>query len=129
MALTGGARWRPDPYRGTLSTTVQWRDKEAGDGLVIMTAELVAYDDSDFTAPGAYQPGAPETERKLIILDQQPVGKELLALAEMSQQEKDAEWEAALQAFWESYPDPVKIALATSMWAAKQAPPITWNGD
>ena len=128
MALTGGARWKPDATTGSLETKVEWRDKSAGDGRIVMVAQLVAYDDQSFNAQNTYRPGHPDSERNLIILDQDPKHIELTALASMTQAEKDAAWAAELQAFWDSYPNAVKIALATSMWAAKRAAPITAGG-
>lgn len=137
MAITGGVRWKPDTYRSTVNTTIQnfnptgtTTDPETGEttetgipsGGVVMIAQAVAYDTEDF-ANAPYLPGDPETERKLVILYEEPIVKDLSAFHNMTQAEADAEWRNSLQDFLDRVL-PAAGTLVKAVRPARIAPPI-----
>lgn len=137
MAIKGAARWKPDSYRTTLEATVlglnptgETTDPETGEttqtgtpeGTVVMTAQLVAYDDTQLTGQN-YQAGHPDTERKLVVLYEETVMKSLGGFASMTQAEAAAEWATALQAF-SARVAPAGPALVKAIRAARTAPPV-----
>lgn len=128
MAIKGAVRWKPDTYRTSLEATVLELDPapEGGgppEGTVVMTAQLVAYDDTSFGAGNAYRPGHRDTEDKLVILYEEPVTKALAPFKAMTAQEAQAEWATALEAFRDRVL-PAGSTLVKAIRAARLAPPI-----
>lgn len=128
MAIKGAVRWKPDVYKSSLEATVLGLNASpdgggAPTGTVVMTAQLVAYDDVDFGAGNPYRPGHRDTEDKLVILYEEPVMKALEVFAAMTAAQAQAEWEASLTAFRDRVL-PAGPTLVKAIRAARLAPPV-----
>lgn len=123
MAIRGAVRWRPDTYRSPLLATVAELDPtaEPPTGSIVMVAQLVAYDDTQLTGAN-YQPGHPDTERKLVILHERTYTKELAAFATMTQSEASAAWADTL-ADYKAWVLPAGPTLLKAIRAARTAAP------
>ena len=128
MAIKGACRWKPDIYKTSLETTVANLDPTATPptGSVVMTAQLVGYDDTKIGAGNPYAPGASGVEQFITVLYEEPITKELSAFEVMSQAQATAEWAAALDAF-KTRVLPAGPLLLKAIRAAKIAAPILIN--
>lgn len=116
MAIRIGIRIKPEPGRSALETTIQDPDYSGPtpSGGMVRVLQLVGWDDA--TLPlGNYQPGMPETERHLVIIDQHVVTMDVAAFASKSIAQAKAMWEQAFApkvAEWTAAKPTLTIAAA-----------------
>lgn len=124
MAIKGAVRWRPDAFRSPLTTTVANLDPAATPpaGQVVMIAQLAAYDDQQVTAQN-YEPGDPATEKRLVILYEEPITMELAAFDGLANAQAAALWTDALDDF-KTRVTPAAAVLVKAIRAARTAPPV-----
>lgn len=127
MAIGIGIRWRPAAYRSTIEAVTIPADE--GPGRRVQTLQLVVYDTDAFGAENPYQPGAPETEQHLAIVEEVPIMLEISAFTGLDPAAATGLWNDARDAqilAWESDPDiNAKIQAA---WGGHLSPLVVWGG-
>lgn len=118
MAIRIGVRIKPEPGRSALETTIQDPDYSGPAGTatggMVRVLQLVGWDDAKFPLAN-YEPGMPETERHLVIIDQHVVTMDIAAFAGKSIAQARAMWEQAFApkvAEWTAAKPTLTIAAA-----------------
>lgn len=103
MAIVFRARYQPEVNRSRLESLTAGLDPVKGNGLLVLTAQLVAYDDSRYD-PNVAVPGKPDDEARLIVIEEAPVSVDLEGLSGQTPAQVQAtlaqildNWSASLQ--------------------------------
>lgn len=99
MAVRAAVRFKPEVGRSALETTIQNRDYSVTPptGGMVRTVQLVAWDDASVSVAN-YKAGLPETERHLVIVDQDTVTMDISAFHGTTYAEAEALWQPVLDA-------------------------------
>lgn len=119
MAIKYAVRWRPAAYRSTTEAITVNRNPSATppvSGQRVQTLQLIVFDNTTVgTAGNPYQPGAPETEQYLAVVDEVPIMLDISAFAGKTDAQATALWNAARdaqRAKWEAQPDIMALIKA-----------------
>ena len=125
MALKGAVRYCPT-VNSSLETTIAGLDASVDPptGTIVMTAQLVAYDDTKVGVAGnPYVPGDPNTEKFIFVVYQTPISLELSAFDGLTLSQSAALWSAALASFKASIPAQAALTMFNAAYSAQTAPP------
>lgn len=99
MAIKAAVRFKPEVGRTPLETTIQTPDFTATPptGGMVRIIQLVGWDDA--TLPlASYQAGMPDSERRLVVIDQKAVTLDISAFSGITYAAAEALWQAELTA-------------------------------
>jgi hypothetical protein len=79
MALVVRARYKPQVNKTSLETTIAGFDP-SGKGLLVLPAQIIAYDDTQYN-PSVAIPGNPADEALISVIHEAPIEIDMTALA------------------------------------------------
>jgi hypothetical protein len=128
MAIKGAVRYKPS-VNSSLEATVAGLDTTATppSGIVVVTAQLVAYDDTKVGIAGnPYVPGDPATEKFVKVVYQDAIQMSLEAFDGLSMVAAQALWTTALTNWKNTIGTPAALTLYTAVYGALTAAPILY---